>query len=91
MGYRFFVVPICAWIAITSIQAHADNAWKSSEPVWRQSDDCARAAFKQYPDYTPESNAKRDRALRLCLARNHAPGRASTDPEPSVPAEQKPR
>lgn len=43
--------------------------------VWRAQDACAKKAFKQFPDYTPESNAKREEARRLCLATGNLPPR----------------
>lgn len=40
---------------------------------WAQSDKCAASARRQFPDYTPEANAKRDRAMQQCLASNFDP------------------
>jgi hypothetical protein len=42
---------------------------------WAASDRCAAAAQRQFPDYTPEANAKRDQAMQQCLADNFAPPR----------------
>lgn len=49
------------------------NPWKQSESVWKLRDICRRNAFKQFPDYTPEGNAKRDRAEQRCLESNNLP------------------
>ena len=54
--------------------------------IWRAQDECTKKAFKQYPDYTPESNAKREQARRLCLATGNLPPRASA-PVPGAPAD----
>lgn len=50
--------------------ARADPNQQTATGAWRSADDCAKAAFKQFPDYTPESNAKRE-AMRLECLRNH--------------------
>jgi hypothetical protein len=42
---------------------------------WAASDRCSAAAQRQFPDYTPESNAKRDNAMKQCLANNYLPPR----------------
>lgn len=42
---------------------------------WAASDRCAAAAQRQFPDYTPEANAKRDQAMQQCLANSFAPPR----------------
>lgn len=74
-----FSLALAAALVAAMIGTEAANAGsvrqKQSYDVWRIEDDCAHAAFLKYPDYTPESNAKRDRATRLCEARNHLPPR----------------
>jgi hypothetical protein len=35
---------------------------------WTNSDRCAAAAQKAFPDYTPSAIAQRDRVLKQCLA-----------------------
>jgi type II secretory pathway component PulL len=42
---------------------------------WAASDRCAAQAQKQFPDYTPEANAKRDNAMKQCLAQSELPPR----------------
>ena len=34
---------------------------------WRMADKCAKQAQAAYPDYSAESNAKRDTSLKECL------------------------
>jgi hypothetical protein len=46
---------------------------------WSASDRCAAQAQKQFPDYTPESNAKRDNAMKQCLASGYLPPRQDLD------------
>lgn len=55
---------------------------QQSNAMWRKQDDCARAAFVKFPDYTAESNAKRDRATRDCEIKNRLPVRAPASESP---------
>lgn len=52
---------------------------------WAQSDRCIAAATKQFPDYTTESLAKRDRAVQQCLSNGVLPPRAPLAPEQPKP------
>jgi hypothetical protein len=58
---------------VSLAQIPGQNVWKESESVWKLRDDCRRNAFKQFPDYTVEANAKRERAERQCLEANNQP------------------
>jgi hypothetical protein len=49
------------------------NPYKNNQAIWDRMDRCRQQAQKQFPDYTPESNAKRDRATQLCLASQNLP------------------
>ena len=53
--------------------ARADAQQQQSFSVWNQMSDCARLAAKQYPDHTPEGNAKREAARQNCLRQHHLP------------------
>lgn len=53
--------------------ARADAQQQQSFSVWNQMNDCARLAAKQYPDHTPEGNAKREVARQNCLRQRHLP------------------
>jgi hypothetical protein len=70
-----------ACLALLATPAGAVDEFKRNSNVWKNNDSCARQAFRQFPDYTPESNAKRDHALQQCLAATNAPPRASTTPK----------
>ncbi|HET7594211.1 MAG TPA: hypothetical protein VFK49_02095 [Stellaceae bacterium] len=52
----------------------ADDRLHQSDVVWKAADNCARAAVKAYPDYTPEALAQREAYRRLCLRRANVPG-----------------
>ena len=41
--------------------------------VWTDMKLCAQQALRQFPDHTPEANAKREAARLNCLRRNHLP------------------
>lgn len=61
----------------TPLAAHrvlADDRLHQSNVVWKAADNCARAAVKAYPDYTPEALAQRETYRRLCLRRANVPG-----------------
>jgi hypothetical protein len=45
--------------------AVADWQWKTNSAIWKLRDACTTQAQKAYPDYTPESNAKREKARGL--------------------------
>jgi hypothetical protein len=53
--------------------ARADAQQQQSFAAWRSMADCARLAAKQYPDHTPEGNAKREAARQNCLRQRHLP------------------
>jgi hypothetical protein len=46
---------------------------QDSTHKWRMADNCARAAFAKFPDYTPDSNARRENYRRACLRVNGLP------------------
>ena len=53
--------------------AYADSIMQESFVVWSRMAACARQAAKQFPDHTPEGNAKREAARLNCLRVNHLP------------------
>ncbi|HWE74108.1 MAG TPA: hypothetical protein VG328_13165 [Stellaceae bacterium] len=53
--------------------ARADAQQQQSFSVWNQMADCARQAAKQFPDHTPDGNAKREAARQNCLRARHLP------------------
>ncbi len=40
---------------------------------WKEMDNCARKAQAAYPDFTAQSNAKRDKKLKECLESHNLP------------------
>ncbi len=65
--------------------AVADQQWKTNNAIWRLRDICTTQAQKAYPDYTPESNAKREKALNACLRQSNLPVEGSSAPAPAPP------
>jgi hypothetical protein len=68
--------------------AIADQNWKTNSAIWKLRDNCAAVAQKAYPDYTPESNAKREKAREACLRGNNLPTDGSST-QPPAPTPQK--
>jgi hypothetical protein len=75
------VLTIAAGVGVDTARA-ASVREKQSYAVWQTQDACAHAAFLKFPDYTPESNANRDRAARECEVKNHVPVRAPVNVSP---------
>ena len=47
---------------------------------WVAADHCAQAAQRAFPDFNAESNAKRDAAMKNCLASGNLPPRSLGEP-----------
>lgn len=47
---------------------------------WKIMDHCTKVAQTAFPDYTAESNARRDARLKKCLADSNLPPRAPLSP-----------
>jgi len=62
-----FVALLAALAVPVTATANSLNA-NGMMGKWKASDKCAAAAQKAFPDFTAESNAKRDKAMKDCLA-----------------------
>lgn len=62
--------------------ARADTQQKQNFSVWHQMDDCNKQAIRQFPDHTPDSNAKREAARQACLRAHRLPVSAPVVPPP---------
>ena len=67
-------------VALAPQAARADVQQQQNFAVWKQVQECARQAFKQYPDYTPEGKAKREAAREECLRQRHLPVTPASPP-----------
>jgi hypothetical protein len=70
-----FTALAIAALALTAAPrlARADAQQQQSFSIWNQMGDCARIAARQYPDHTPEGNAKREAYRQNCLRQRHLP------------------
>lgn len=91
MAARLMLLAGLAGLLLAPPPAHAADRWKKNETAWMASDRCARAAFKEFPDYTPEGNAKREHAMQQCLAASNLPPRGPIAPANPPAAATQPR
>ena len=75
------LLPALGVLAVEASAASLPDV-KTSQAVWHQMDNCKRLAVRQYPDYTPQSLAQRDRAEQRCLDSAHLPPHAPAAPAP---------
>jgi hypothetical protein len=65
-------------IACVPVAAHATSGQGlTAMSRWKSMDSCAVQAQRAYPDFTAESNAKRDAKLKECLAGQNLPPRGT--------------
>jgi hypothetical protein len=64
------MVAIVVAVSLPLMGVRADPNQKDADAAWKTAGQCAREAFKKYPDYTQEGNAKREAARLECL-RDH--------------------
>jgi hypothetical protein len=86
MGSKFCLALMLAGAVLALPRpAFADQNWKTNSIYWNVRDKCTRQAQQAYPDYTPESNAKRDKMRKTCLLGNNLPTEETSVP-PQSPA-----
>jgi hypothetical protein len=74
----------CFWAAAFALvagSAHATGQGTTAMQKWKTMDLCAKRAQAAFPDFSPDSNAKRDAQLKACLNAGNLPPR-----EPPTPA-----
>ena len=76
-------VAACLVPASVAAQIPGYSPWKQSQSAWKLRDTCRRNAFKQFPDYTADSNAKRERAEQKCLEAYNLPPASPQPPRES--------
>lgn len=98
MRDRIMITKFCtALLAVAAMAlagtppAAADQNWTRSSAVWKAMDKCTQAARKAFPDYTRESNAKREAARQACLRAGNLPGEAGAPPAPQATEATQPR
>jgi len=81
---RFVLVAVGLTLALvaTQRQARADAQQTQNFAAWRVMEECAKQANKQFPDHTPDGNAKREASRQECLRVHRLPVTAPA-PAPS--------
>jgi hypothetical protein len=71
-----FAIPLVAVSLLWPLSVGASQQGESALRGWKRMDSCAKQAQTAYPDFSAESNAKRDARLKECLDGNGLPPRA---------------
>jgi hypothetical protein len=83
MRHESFIAALLVVGIFAAVSARAGSVREQqAQAAWHKQDDCARAAFVKFPDYVPESNAKRAEATRQCERDNHLPERVPANEAP---------
>jgi hypothetical protein len=69
-------------VAVFFVPALAEASAQGTQVIknWKSSDKCSQQAQTAFPDFTPESNAKRDAQLKACLEGQRLAPRAPNGP-----------
>jgi hypothetical protein len=81
-GMNGLAIPLAAALTLVAGTAAATQQAITAEARWKVMDVCAKQAQAAFPDFTADSNAKRDAALNQCLESNNLPPR-----QPEMPAQ----
>ncbi|MGH7063021.1 MAG: hypothetical protein ACREET_02965 [Stellaceae bacterium] len=74
---------VACWIvalALLAGTAEASQPGTTALAKWKTMDICAKQAQAAFPDFTAQSNAKRDAQLNACLSANNLPPRQPSPP-----------
>jgi hypothetical protein len=71
----FGAIPVALMIFFAGTAAAATQEGMTAIVNWKAMDNCARQAQAAFPDFTPESNAKRNAKLKECLESSNLPPR----------------
>lgn len=78
-----FALPLAAALTLFAGTAEATQQGNTAIANWKRMDVCAKQAQAAFPDYTAESNAKRDAKLNECLSSGNLPPIAPLQPPQS--------
>ena len=70
-----FAFPLAAVSLLWPLSVGATQQGQAALRGWKSMDSCARQAQIAYPDFSADSNAKRDAKLKDCLAGRNLPPR----------------
>ena len=76
---RFALIAMIA-LLFAAVPAAASQQGALMMRNWKEADKCAKAAQTAFPDFTAEAIAKREAALKDCLAARNLPPRESLSP-----------
>jgi hypothetical protein len=83
VSMKRFAVPLAAVSLLWPLGAGATQQGQTALRGWKTMDSCAKQAQTAYPDFSAESNVKRDAKLKECLNANGLPPRAPLAQPPS--------
>ena len=78
-----FAFPLLAAFLLWPLSVGATQQGQQALRNWKTMDTCAKQAQTAYPDFSAESNAKRDAKLKECLNSNNLPPREPFGQPPS--------
>jgi ubiquitin len=73
---------LLAALLLVTTTASATQQALTVQNYWKAADKCAKQAQAAFPDYNPESNAKRDAKLKECLNASNLAPRQPLSPAP---------
>jgi hypothetical protein len=77
-------IPFVLLVLFAGSAAAATQPGFTAMANWKAMDNCARQAQEAFPDFTADSNAKRDAKLKECLGASNLPPR-----QPEIPAQSR--
>jgi hypothetical protein len=80
MARSAFPLLLSMLIVFTPGLVQASSQGVTAQARWKVVDKCAKAAQDAFPDFTAESNAKREAKLQECLAGQNLPPHAPNSP-----------
>ncbi len=74
------VVGLVIALGLSAGTAKATGQGTAAIARWKTMDTCAKQAQAAFPDFTPDTNAKREAKLKACLNANNLPPREPLAP-----------
>jgi hypothetical protein len=74
---------LSAALVLVAGTASSSQQGQRAQIYWKAADKCAKQAQAAFPDYNPESNAKREAKLKECLNASNLAPREPISPSPS--------
>jgi hypothetical protein len=75
-------IPLATALMLVAGTAAATQQGVTAIAKWKVMDNCAKQAQAAFPDFTADSDAKRDAMIKQCLDANNLPPR-----QPEMPAQ----